>query len=125
MRFDAVINKFMFEANFNNRISIHGNGKQSRSFISVRLLAEVMQKLIVNTVPGGTYNVVDKNYSILDIVDALKSIYPLLEFIFVNQHLSLRDLKVSPDSKLREYINYVNDNDLKTDLHEFKMRFSF
>ncbi len=125
MRFDAVINKFMFEANFNNRISIHGNGKQSRSFISVGLLAEVMEKLIVSEVPGGTYNLVDKNYSILDIIDALKTLYPLLEFIFVNQHLSLRDLKVSPESKLRDYLNYVNDKDLKTQLLEFKRRFSF
>lgn len=125
MRFDAVINKFMFEANFNNRISIHGNGKQSRSFISVGLLAEVMEKLIINEVPGGNYNLVDKNYSILDIVDALKTLYPLLEFIFVNQHLSLRDLKVSPESKLRNYLNYLNDKDLKTELLEFKRRFSF
>jgi UDP-glucose 4-epimerase len=125
MRFDAVINKFMFEANFNNRISIHGNGKQSRSFISVGLLAEVMEKLIINEVPGGNYNLVDKNYSILDIVDALKTLYPLLEFIFVNQHLSLRDLKVSPESKLRNYLNYINDKDLKTELLEFKRRFSF
>jgi len=125
MRFDAVINKFMFEANFNNRISIHGDGKQSRSFISVGLLAEVMEKLIINEVPIGTYNLVDKNYSILDIVDALKTLYPLLEFIFVNQHLSLRDLKVSPESKLRDYLNYVNDKDLKTELLEFKRRFSF
>lgn len=125
MRFDAVINKFMFDANFNNRISIHGDGKQSRSFISVGLLAEVMEKIIKHEVPNGTFNVVDKNYSILDIVDVLKALYPLLEFIFVNQHLSLRDLKVSPDSKLREYINYGNSNDLKTELTEFKRRFSF
>jgi UDP-glucose 4-epimerase len=125
MRFDAVINKFMFEANFNNRISIHGDGKQSRSFISVGLLADVMVKLITHKVPMGTYNLVDKNYSILDIVDALKTLYPLLEFIFVNQHLSLRDLKVSPESKLRDYLNYVNDNHLKTELQEFKRRFSF
>jgi UDP-glucose 4-epimerase len=84
-----------------------------------------MEMLITNKVPGGTYNVVDKNYSILDIVDALKTLYPLLEFIFVNQHLSLRDLKVSPESKLRDYLSYVDDKDLKTELLEFKRRFSF
>ena len=115
----------MFEANFNNRISIHGDGKQSRSFISVGLLADVMVKLITHKVPGGTYNLVDKNYSILDIVDALKTLYPLLEFIFVNQHLSLRDLKVSPESKLRDYIMYTNEIGLKAELQEFKRRFSF
>ena len=125
MRFDAVINKFMFEANYNNRISIHGDGKQSRSFIGVDLLTNVMEKLIQHNVPGGTYNVVDKNYSILDIVDALKGFYPLLEIIFVNQHLSLRDLKVSPDSRLRKHIDYTNKADLKSELNEFKKRFSF
>jgi UDP-glucose 4-epimerase len=125
MRFDAVINKFMFDANFNNRLSIHGDGKQSRSFISVGLLATTMQKLIKNEVPSGIYNLVDKNYSILDIVDALKLLYPALEFIFINQHLSLRDLKVSPDSQLRRHIHYENSSDLYTELHDFKQRFSF
>lgn len=125
MRFDAVINKFMFDANFNNRISIHGDGKQSRSFISVSLIAELFSKIITHNVPGGTYNVVDRNYSILEIVDVMKSLYPLLEFIFINQHLSLRDLKVSPESNLRNYINYDNNSDLHQELHEFKQRFSF
>ena len=125
MRFDAVINKFMFEANFNNRISIHGDGKQSRSFISVGLLSETMLRLITHEVPSGIYNIVDKNYSILDIVDTLKILYPTLEFIFINQHLSLRDLKVSPESKLRQYISYDNPSDLYAELHNFKQRFSF
>ncbi len=125
MRFDAVINKFMFDANFNNRISIHGNGKQSRSFISVGLLAETLLKIIVNEIPSGIYNLVDKNYSILDIVDVLKSLYPALEFIFINQHLTLRDLKVSPKSRLREFINFDNPGDLNAELYDFKQRFSF
>jgi UDP-glucose 4-epimerase len=125
MRFDAVINKFMFDANFNNRISIHGDGKQSRTFISVGLLATAMTELIKHDAPSGTYNVVDKNYSILDIVDVLKILYPALEFIFINQHLSLRDLKVSPESALRKYIHYDNPFDLYTELNDFKQRFSF
>jgi UDP-glucose 4-epimerase len=125
MRFDAVVNKFMFDANFNNRISIHGNGKQSRSFINVSLLSETLLKLIRHQVPSGIYNIVDKNYSILDIVDGLKVLYPTLEFIFINQHLSLRDLKVSPDSKLRQFINYSNSSSLFDELSEFKQKFSF
>jgi UDP-glucose 4-epimerase len=125
MRFDAVVNKFMFDANFNNRISIHGDGKQSRSFINVSLLSETLLKLIQHQVPSGIYNIVDKNYSILDIVDGLKVLYPTLEFIFINQHLSLRDLKVSPDSKLRQFINYANASSLFDELSEFKQKFSF
>src|SRR5690606_32778242 len=33
MRFDSVINKFAFEANFNKLVTVQGDGKQSRSFI--------------------------------------------------------------------------------------------
>ena len=40
MRFDSVINKFMFEANFNNKIRIYGNGNQNRSFIHINRLKD-------------------------------------------------------------------------------------
>ena len=125
MRFDAVINKFMFEANFNGKISIHGNGRQSRSFINIDLLADVLKRIILNPVPTGTYNLVERNLSVLDIVEVLKDIYPDLEFIFVNQHLSLRDLKVSSDTKLRKYISIDNPLDFKTEMINFKDSFAF
>ncbi|MGD1890091.1 MAG: NAD-dependent epimerase/dehydratase family protein [Cyclobacteriaceae bacterium] len=46
LRFDAVINRFMFEANFRRRVSIHGDGKQRRAFISVQLAGETLVKLL-------------------------------------------------------------------------------
>jgi len=125
MRFDAVINKFMFEANFNRQISIHGNGRQSRSFINVDLLADVLKRLILNKVPSGTYNLVERNLMVLDIVEVLKEIYPELEFIFVNQHLTLRDLKVSAETILKNYISIDNPMDFKTEMINFKEKFAF
>jgi len=126
MRFDAVINRFMFDANFTNKISIHGNGKQYRAFIHVSLLAKVLIELIVeDKVPTGIYNLVDRNLMILDIVDVMKEIYPDLEFIFINQHLHLRKIFVNPESILRHYIEYINTKTLKEELLEFKERFSF
>ncbi len=125
MRFDAVINRFMFDAHFTKKISIHGNGKQHRAFISVQLLIKVLIHLITKgDVPTGVYNVVDKNMQILDVVDVLKEIYPELEFIFINQHLQLRQMLVNPESALRKYIQYENKQDLKEELLEFKSRFS-
>ncbi len=125
MRFDAVINKFMFDANFTNRIQIHGNGRQFRAFIHVNLLAKVLTGCLVNSVPSGMYNIVDKNLEILEVVDDLKKIYPHLEFIFVNQHLDLRQMKVDRNSKIREYIDFENAKPLKEELLDFKQRFSF
>ncbi len=125
MRFDAVINKFMFDANFERRIQINGNGKQIRAFIHVNVLIRVLIDLMLQDIPKGIYNVVDRNLQIMEIVDVLKEIYPDLEFAFLNQHLSLRQLRVSTDSEMRKYINYDNNLTLLEELVDFKSRFSF
>jgi len=46
MRFDAVINKFVFEANFQKRITVHGDGNQSRSFIHIESIATALVNLL-------------------------------------------------------------------------------
>ena len=125
MRFDAVINKFMFDANFKNRIQIHGNGKQYRAFIHVNVLIQALMESLFCEIPSGIYNLVDKNMQILEIVDVLKSIYPDLEFIFINQHLDLQPLRVNRTSKVRSYITFENESSLMEELLDFKSRFAF
>jgi len=39
MRFDAVINKFVFDANFSKRLTVHGDGNQARTFIHIDSVA--------------------------------------------------------------------------------------
>jgi UDP-glucose 4-epimerase len=124
MRFDAVINKFMFDANFNNRISINGNGFQYRSFIHVDKLVAALTQIALQDVPSGTYNLSDKNIQILDVVDVLKEIFPTLEFIFINQHLTMNDLRISSESKLQQYIS-IPPSELKSELISFKEKFAF
>ncbi|MEP1096701.1 MAG: SDR family oxidoreductase [Cyclobacteriaceae bacterium] len=125
MRFDAVINRFMFDANFTGRIQIFGNGKQSRAFIHVDHLTDSMTKTITENVESGTYNLVDKNLQILDLVDVIKEIYPDLEFLFTNQHMNLRELKVSQESKLFDQIAKFGEGDIKSELLDFRKRFAF
>jgi UDP-glucose 4-epimerase len=127
VRFDAVINRFMFDANFNKRIAIHGDGKQHRPFISIQKVTNVLKQVAIkNDIPSNYYNIVDQNLQVLDIVDALKSIYPEMEFTFINQHLKLRELLVSPESKLQKHIDFPNGNtSLKDDLLLFKEALRF
>ncbi len=125
MRFDAVINRFMFEANFNRRISIHGNGRQRRAFVHVETVAEVLAQLLDSDLPSDTYNLVEKNLQVLDIVDDLKAIFPDLEFIFINQHMMLRDMTVDTQLKLDHYIEKRQETSLREALEDFKKRFSF
>lgn len=125
MRFDAVINRFMFDANFSNKISINGKGTQHRAFIHVDLVTKALRGLIEKDVPGGTYNIVDRNLQILDIVDTLKELYPELEYIFINQHLNLKEMQVNPESELRKYVDFRNSRTLKEELEEYLQYFSF
>ena len=125
MRFDAVINRFMFDAHFRNRISIDGNGKQWRAFVHIATVQRVLSQLIHAAIPSGTYNLVDRNHQILDVVDVLKEIYPKLEFIFINQHLQLSELQVEPLSGLHQYFPDISGGDLKNELLAFKEEFAF
>lgn len=125
IRFDGVINRFMLDANFSRRISIHGNGKQSRAFIHIDNIASLLCQLAFKNVPAGTYNMIEKNFQILDIVDVLKEIYPDLEFIFINQHLDLREMKVNPECEIFKYLHLNQPRSLKDELITFKSQFAF
>ncbi|MBK6263438.1 SDR family oxidoreductase [Marivirga sp. S37H4] len=122
VRFDAVINRFMFDANYNGRIAINGDGKQHRPFISIDRVSNIIQQVALSDkVPSGYYNVVDSNLQVLDVVDVLKELYPEMEFTFINQHLKLRELLVDRKTVLMDYVDYPNgENSLKADLKKFK-----
>jgi UDP-glucose 4-epimerase len=125
MRFDSVINKFTFEANFNKIVTVQGNGKQSRSFINIDLVAKALNNLLSSNLPSGTYNLVERSIRVFDIVDDLKQLVPDLEFIFINQHLKLHELKVQPNTLINSALGISNPKSLKEELKEFLSRFSF
>ena len=124
-RFDAVINKFMFEANFYKKISIDGDGSQHRAFIHIDQLTSVLSTLIkTDKIPFGTYNLVSANWTIAYIAQIISEIYPELEVIYVNQDIKLRELKVHENLKLYQYLN-MPEIDLKTHLIKFADKFRF
>ncbi|MFH1322170.1 MAG: NAD-dependent epimerase/dehydratase [Bacteroidota bacterium] len=124
MRFDAVINKFMFEAHFNNKISIQGSGKQQRTFIHVNKVTTTLSKLLDLDISSGTYNLADKNFSILELAHIMKKIYPELEMIFILQNLNLKNIKVDTNTKLSSY-NLYKTTDIQDELTDFKNHFAF
>jgi UDP-glucose 4-epimerase len=125
MRFDAVINKFVFEANFENRITVQGDGNQSRSFIHINMVAAALANTIHSDLPSGIYNLVERNIKIIDIVDELKQLISNLEFIFINQHLKLHELNVKANELVNSKLGISNNHSLKEELQEFLSQFSF
>lgn len=125
MRFDGVINRFMFDSHFKNRIRINGSGKQTRPFVHIDTVKQVLARMLHLNIPSDTFNFVDRNLQVLDVVDVLKDIYPQLEFIFINQHLQLRELKIQPKSLLHTHIPYLLEGNLKEELLAFRKEFAF
>lgn len=124
MRFDAVINKFMFDAHFHNRVSIEGNGKQHRTFIHIDKVTFILEQLLQHKIESGVYNLSDKNLSVLELIETMQTMYSGLEFMFINQHLDMQEMKVNPQSKLYSYLA-LPQSDLAAELQQFKSRFAF
>lgn len=124
VRFDAVINRFMFEANFIGRIQITGNGKQQRAFVHVDKLVNMLSNLLHHPLPVGIYNFSEHNLSIEHIAGVIKEIYPSLDMIFVNQHLVMREIKVLTDQRLVPLLGLPSVS-FKEELERFRDKFSF
>jgi UDP-glucose 4-epimerase len=119
IRFDSLINRFLFDSNFNNRVQIHGSGKQVRSYISLDKIIKTLVAISEDKIPSGIYNLSDTNTSVLDLLDIFKEIYPSLEFIFINQHLELKNLAIDPRSKLTDHLSF-EERKLKDEVIEIK-----
>jgi UDP-glucose 4-epimerase len=99
MRFDAVINKFLFEANFHGKINIHGNGEQHRPFVFVDSVVDRLVEHLSESKPSSTSNLVEHNFSIKNIAEVLLKLYPDLEMIFINNNMKLRELMVKAENE--------------------------
>jgi len=124
IRLEAVINRFMFEANFIGRIQITGNGKQQRAFIHISKVVNALVNLLEYDLPTGTYNLSEHNISIEAIAALIKKIYPSLDMIFVNQHLVMREIKVEADLRLRNILT-MPPATMEQELLMLREKFSF
>jgi UDP-glucose 4-epimerase len=124
LRFDAVINKFMFDAHFTNRITIQGSGLQQRAFVHIDKVGRDLASLIFKDLPAGTYNLVDKNLSVMDVVDSLKDVYPNLETLFILQDRKSRSLFIKPENPLNAISDY-QPHSLLDELFNFSKQFTF
>lgn len=124
MRFDAVINKFMFEAHYNNKITISGSGDQHRSFIHIDNAAASLSQIAFTDIPSGTYNLTGKTFTINEVAGMVQQVYPDMETLFINQQYPVHDLDVDTDFALKKFIT-IQQTDLEHELKVFKEEFSF
>lgn len=123
-RTDAVINRFMFDANFHRKIGIHGSGEQRRSFVHVDILADYIAGAVNGVYGPGLYNVVQFERSINEVASEISELYPDLQTVHLDHRLRLSDTKVVWPGRLRQ--SYApEESTFAETLLEFKRRFSF
>lgn len=123
-RIDAVINRFIFEAHFEGRVSIQGSGEQQRAFIHVDKLATALRQLMTAEVESGIYNFAEHNFSINDILLSVKVLYPELETINVNPNMPRRNISLVLPTPLWEKLQIPNIN-LLNEFQAFQAVFAF
>jgi len=124
LRFDAVINKFMFDAHYTNRITLEGSGKQQRAFVHINKVIRDLADLLTNGLAPGTYNLAEKNLSVMEVAGALKEVYPEMEMLYILQDRPSRSLFIDLDGPLNAISDYA-PNTLVEDLQEFATHFTF
>lgn len=123
LRFETMVNQFVFDAHFTNRVAVHGDPGHSLSHISVYRLVEVLARMIKRDMDSDVYNLSHRDFSSMDLVDSLKELYPELETIFVDQHIPLYDLTMQCDERLQEML--PGGSTMAEDLVKFRELFTF
>lgn len=124
LRFDAVINQFMLQANFGGKISIQGSGDQSRAFIHIDKAVDVLAQIPFKELPASTYNLVTKNLSVNAIAGAITKIYPGTDQIYMNQNMQMASIQVNTNCRIFDFIPSA-DSTLIDELSDFKSKFAF
>ncbi len=123
IRLDAVINRFMYEAQFEDKVSINGDGSQYRGFISVFDLCNLLAQLVRKPhYDSGVHLAVTKSMSINDVLKTIMKIYPGIEFIHRNENMRMKSIQVKTPSKILSDFN-IEAVDLENELLEFKKSF--
>jgi UDP-glucose 4-epimerase len=123
-RIDAVVNRFLFQANFQGKITVNGSGDQHRSFIHVDKVANAIVRVVDGTIAPGTYNLVEHNFSINDITRGIQAIYPKLDIIHANYNIRMKDVITDVPCRIWQSIP-LSSKSFEEELSAFKEHFSF
>ncbi|MBI3142399.1 MAG: SDR family oxidoreductase [Bacteroidetes bacterium] len=124
LRIDAVINKYMFNAHFNGRITLNGDGSQQRPFIHVDKLAWATCHCLAGLVLPGVYNVLEHNYSVNQIVAYIKHLYQALEVLSINPNVPMPRVSVKTPARIWQQVP-LPDRSFLEELQDFKAAFAF
>ena len=122
LRFETILNQ-LFQAHHANRISIHGLPTSSMTYISVGQVVGAISKTLSGNMPTGIYNMSQFKLTQQEIEEAIKEMYPSLETIYVDQHITYEDLNMMCCPKMNTLIS--DKTDLQDELINLQNQFTF
>ncbi len=125
-RFESAINKMLFEAYFLGRMQVKGNLHQKRSFIHVKKVASILHNLLFdsNVRPFETYDVTDRDYSLHDIIEAVREINPNSGIQVMGENKLPLNRIILKDKRI-QHLDTTNGCSLQDELMELIEHFSF
>lgn len=124
MRFDSVINRFMFDAHYNKKIKVYGDGAQVRPFISIDHLVNRLVHFVKTDETTSVQNLMEFNLSINEIIqEGILKTHPGTEILFISQDLPLKSLELKTRFSIKEIENDLDR--FREYLNAFKTKFTF
>jgi UDP-glucose 4-epimerase len=122
----TVLNKFIFEAHFFNKIQVFGNGNQKRSFIHVNRLCEIISNILINSdIEKGIYNVFDYTLSINELSQILKELYTNIDLIYMNRDHEMKSIEIESVKDINKILKLEKPYKINHYINEDKSKFSF
>lgn len=123
MRFEARINRFMFEAAAGQKVTVSGSGEQVRAYIHIDDVTDCLDALLVGDLAPDIYNLVTRNLSIHEITEGVMTVFPDTELLYINQHVEPWELRVQPDPRLDDCL-CLERHSFLDEIKEFKKQFT-
>ncbi len=123
MRFDAMVNRLVFEAHFGGRMTIHGSGRHRRSLVHIDAAARVLEVMGTGALGMGTFNLVERTTSAIEVAEVLQELYPEVEILHIGRHQRLPDMLLADDPRIPAAL--LEARPLDVVLAELRDRFSF
>ncbi len=96
IRLDTVVNNFVYRSIFGQTLIIHGDGEESRGFISIDRLTIQLAQIINENNRDKLYHLCDHSISIMKLVEIIKDINPKTEYRHVNPQRKMVDQRFEP-----------------------------
>ena len=122
IRLDTVVNNFVYRSIFGQTLIIHGDGKESRGFISIDRLTSQMAQIIKGNCTDKFYHLCDHSVSIMELVAIIKEINPKTEYRHVNPQRKMADQRFEPVSLLG--FDVLSNHILRENIDYFYNRFT-